>query len=143
MKDEGGRMKDEGGRMKDESGIAKDEVGTVAVFPSSFILPPSSFGLMSPAPRFSALMSRIALIVLLARPASASIAVFTDGRAMKVSAFKAVDEQTMQLTMANGGSITVPLIRVDRIIDDEISTPEIVAEVKKIVEEGVFPRRSW
>jgi membrane-bound lytic murein transglycosylase B len=90
-------------------------------------------------------MSRIAMAVLLAFafPASASIAVFTDGRTMKVSAFKAVDEQTMRLTMLNGGSITVPLIRVDRIIDDEIMTPEIVAEVKKIVEEGVFPRRSW
>jgi membrane-bound lytic murein transglycosylase B len=96
-------------------------------------------------PRFFAQMLRYTVLVLLALafPASASIAVFTDGRAMKVSAFKAVDEQTMQLTMSNGGSITVPLIRVDRIIDDEITTPEIVAEVKKIVEEGVFPRRSW
>src|SRR5204862_285918 len=55
-----------------------------------------------------------------------------------------VDYNTMKLTMANGGSIIVPLARVDRIIDDEIATPEVVAEVKKIVEEGgVFPHRSW
>jgi membrane-bound lytic murein transglycosylase B len=92
-------------------------------------------------------MSRIAVLVLIALsaalPASASIAVFTDGRSMKVAAFKAIDEETMKLTMANGGSIQVPLTRIDRIIDDEVVTPEIVAEVKKIVEEGVFPRRSW
>ena len=83
------------------------------------------------------------LFALLALPASASIAVFTDGRSMKIAAFKAVDEQTMKLTMANGGSMDVPLARLDRIIDDEVTTPEIVAEVKKIVAEGVFPRRSW
>jgi len=83
------------------------------------------------------------LFALLALPASASIAVFTDGRSMKIAAFKPVDEQTMKLTMANGGSMDVPLARLDRIIDDEVTTPEIVAEVKKIVAEGVFPRRSW
>ena len=84
----------------------------------------------------------ILLLVIAALPASASIAVFTDGRSMKVAAFKAADDQ-IKLTMPNGGSILVPLTRIDRIIDDEIITPEIVAEVKKIVEEGVFPRRSW
>src|SRR5205823_4823944 len=105
---------------------------------SSFIPQPSSFGIMCRRPRFCALMRRAAMLVLiaLALPASASIAIFTDGRSMKVASFKAVDEETMKLTMANGGSIMVPLSRVDRIIDDEIITPEIVAEVKKIVEEG-------
>ena len=41
--------------------------------------------------------------------------------------------------------MTVPLARIDRIVDDEVVTPEVVAEVKKIVEEhrGVFPERSW
>jgi len=83
------------------------------------------------------------LFALLALPASASIAIFTDGRTMKIAGFKAVDEQTMKLTMTNGGSMDVPLARVDRIIDDEVVTPEVVAEVKKIIAEGVFPRRSW
>jgi hypothetical protein len=87
------------------------------------------------------------LVLCLATSASASIAVFTDGRAMKVAKFKAVDADTMQLTFANGGSMNVPLTRVDRIIDDEVTTPEVIAEVKKIVEEhekhGVFPARSW
>jgi membrane-bound lytic murein transglycosylase B len=77
-------------------------------------------------------------------PASASIAVFTDGRSMKVEKFKAV-EDSMQLTLKGGGIVTVPLARVERVIDDEVSTPEVVAEIKKIVEEhhGVFPERSW
>jgi membrane-bound lytic murein transglycosylase B len=84
------------------------------------------------------------LVVSAAVPASASIAVFTDGRSMKVDKFKAV-EDTMQLTLKGGGVVTVPLARIDRVIDDEVTTPEVVAEVKKIVQEhhGVFPERSW
>jgi len=91
-------------------------------------------------------MVRNALIVVLALaalPASASIAVFVDGRNMKIDSYKMVDDETMQIVMKGGGSMTLPINRIDRIIDDEISTPEIVAEVKKIVEEGVFPHRSW
>ncbi len=85
-----------------------------------------------------------ALLFAAALPASASIAVFVDGRSMKVSSFKADEDGTMKLTMRNGGSITVPLTRIDRIIDDEVVVPELVAEVKKAVAEGgVFPRRSW
>jgi membrane-bound lytic murein transglycosylase B len=92
-------------------------------------------------------MVRIAFVALAllaaALPAGASIAVFVDGRSMKVAAFRPLDEERMELTMKNGGSFTVPISRIDRIIDDEVSTPEVVAEVKKILEEGVFPRRSW
>ena len=75
-------------------------------------------------------------------PASASIAVFTDGRTMKIAAYK-VDEDVVNLTLKSGGVLSMPLERVDRIVDDEIVTPEVVAEVKKIVESGVFPKRSW
>jgi membrane-bound lytic murein transglycosylase B len=79
-----------------------------------------------------------------ASPASASIALFTDGRTMKIEGYKLVDEMHVQLTMKNGGAVTVPLSRVDRIVDDEIAPPAIVEEVKKIVEEeGIFPKRSW
>src|ERR1043166_9065392 len=84
------------------------------------------------------------LVAAAALPASASIEVFTDGRSMKIDKFKAVDD-AMQLTLKGGGVVTVPLSRIDRVIDDEVTTPEVVAEVKKIVEEhhGVFPERSW
>jgi membrane-bound lytic murein transglycosylase B len=92
-------------------------------------------------------MRRIVLAAVLfaaaALPASASIAIFTDGRNMKIDSYKMVDDESMQLVMKGGGSMTLPIVRIDRIIDDEIVTPEVVAEVKKIVEEGVFPKRSW
>jgi hypothetical protein len=50
--------------------------------------------------------------------ASAGIALFTDGRSMKVSAYKLISEESIELTLKSGGSMTVPLARVDRIIDD-------------------------
>ncbi len=82
------------------------------------------------------------LVFAFAIPASASIAVFTDGRTMKIDAYK-VEDDVVNLTLKSGGVLSMPLERVDRIVDDEIVTPEVVAEVKKIVESGVFPKRSW
>ena len=90
------------------------------------------------------LLPFIALLAL-ASPAGASIALFVDGRAMKVSAFKVVGESEMQLTLKSGGAITVPLARIDRVVDDEVVPAVIVEEVKKAVEKdgGIFPTRSW
>jgi soluble lytic murein transglycosylase-like protein len=83
------------------------------------------------------------LFLLAALPASASIALFTDGRAMKVEGYKVIDEATIELKMKTG-SLTMPLSRIDRIIDDEVVPAAVVEEVKKIVEaEGIFPKRSW
>ncbi len=83
------------------------------------------------------------VLILAANAASASIAIFADGRSLKIEAY-AVEEEVVHLTLQGGGKMSIPLLRVDRIVDDEIVTPEVVAEVKKIVEEGgVFPRRSW
>lgn len=83
------------------------------------------------------------LALAAAMPASASIAVFSDGRNMKIEAY-AVEEEIIHLTLQGGGKMSMALARVERIVDDEVSTPEVVAEVKKIVEEGgVFPHRSW
>lgn len=85
------------------------------------------------------------LISAAALPASASIAVFTDGRSIKISSFKTVGDDAMQLSLRSGGSVTLPLDRIDRIIDDEVTTPEVAEEVKRIVEQhaSVFPHRSW
>ena len=81
--------------------------------------------------------------LLFASTASASIALFADGRNMKIEAYS-VEEDTIHLTMQGGGTMSLPLARIERIVDDEIVTPEVVEEVKKIVEEGgVFPKRSW
>lgn len=89
-------------------------------------------------------MKRLLTFAMLvaALPASASIAVFTDGRNMKIAAY-AVEEEVIHLTFESGGKMTLPMTRIERIVDDEIVTPEVIEEVKKIVEEGVFPRRSW
>jgi len=90
-------------------------------------------------------MKRVLLalaICLAAHAASASIAVFSDGRNMKIESY-AVEEDTIHLTFAGGGKMSMALTRIERIVDDEVTTPEVVEEVKKIVEEGVFPRRSW
>jgi hypothetical protein len=86
-----------------------------------------------------------AVVLAAAIPASASIALFSDGRTLKIAGYKLIDDLTIQLSMRNGGSITVPLGRIDRIVDDEVVPVEIVAEVKKIVEEegGIFPKHSW
>ncbi|HVR39662.1 MAG TPA: lytic transglycosylase domain-containing protein [Thermoanaerobaculia bacterium] len=87
-------------------------------------------------------IAAFALLMLAATAAHASIALFVDGRNMKIAAY-AVEEDIIHLTLASGGKVSMPITRIERIVDDEIATPEIVAEVKKIVEEGVFPRRSW
>ena len=84
-----------------------------------------------------------AVLAAASLPASASIAVFSDGRTMKVEAYRAIDEESLELQLIGGGRLTVPLARVDRVVDDEIVTAETVAEVKKIETEGVLPRRSW
>jgi hypothetical protein len=85
----------------------------------------------------------MAVLVLSANAASASIALFTDGRNMKIENY-AVEEDTIHLMMAGGGKMSLPLTRIERIVDDEVVTAEVVAEVKKIVEDGgVFPQRSW
>ena len=85
------------------------------------------------------------LLTLLALPASASIALFADGRTMKIDSYRLKDENDIVLTLKGGGAMTIPLTRIDRIVDDEVVPPAIVAEVKKIVEEegGIFPKRSW
>jgi Transglycosylase SLT domain len=84
-----------------------------------------------------------AVLILAANAASASIAVFADGRTQKIDGYQ-VEEDIIHLNLQGGGKISMSLLRIDRIVDDEIVTPEVVEEVKKIVEEGgVFPRRSW
>src|SRR3954466_8497384 len=95
-------------------------------------------------PMIKRLLPFIALLAL-ASPAGASIALFVDGRAMKVSAYKVVGESEMQLTLKSGGATTVPLTRIDRVVDDEVVPAVIVEEVKKAVEKdgGIFPTRSW
>ena len=75
-------------------------------------------------------------------PADASIALFTDGRSQKITSYKLVDDATIQLTLKNGGAMSLPLERLERIIDDEVIVIEPLPEAKKLAE-GVLPQRSW
>ncbi len=86
-----------------------------------------------------------AALLLAALPASASIALFSDGRTMKIDSFRLKSETDIELKFKSGGAITIPLARIERIVDDEVAPPAVIAEVKKIVEEegGIFPKRSW
>lgn len=83
-----------------------------------------------------------ALMLVAAMPASASIAVFVDGRSMKIDSYH-VEDELVHLTMNGGGTLSLPIGRIDRIVDDEIETAAVVEDVKKIVAAGVFPKRSW
>src|SRR6266545_2803149 len=92
-------------------------------------------------------MKRLFPIILLfaSLPTSASIALFNDGRTMKIDSFKLKSETDIELKLKSGGAMTIPLARIDRIVDDEVAPAAVIAEVKKIVEEtgGIFPKRSW
>jgi hypothetical protein len=91
----------------------------------------------------SVLVALSLLMLLPAKVASAAIAVFSDGRTMKIAAYQ-VDDELIRLQLNGGGEMSLPIARLERIVDDEVVTPEVVAEVKKIEEEGgVFPKRSW
>src|SRR2546428_13847798 len=85
----------------------------------------------------------LGLSLLAALPASASIALFTDGRSMKISGYKLVDENAIQLTFKNGGAMTMALTRIERILDDEVIEMAAAPEVKKMIEDGIFPKQSW
>ena len=88
-------------------------------------------------------VSAAILVLAAALPAGASIALFTDGRAMKISAYKLAGDN-MELTLKSGGVMTLPLARIERIVDDEVVTVEVAAVVQKAIEqEGIFPKHSW
>lgn len=85
----------------------------------------------------------IAVTLVLAAPAVAEIAVFSGGRTMKVESYVAFDS-TIELTIAGGGKMTVPIDRIERIVDDEVVPAEVVAEVVTATEGGgAFPKRDW
>ncbi len=64
-------------------------------------------------------------LVLGAAPAWAELALLTNGYRYRVTAWELLEQrgtntERIRLTLENGGSVTLPLIRVERIFDDEI-----------------------
>jgi len=64
----------------------------------------------------------------LASAASAHLVILTDGSVLKVLAFT-VENETAVLSFAKGGTMRMPMLRVERVLDDEVAPePEQAAE---------------
>jgi hypothetical protein len=61
----------------------------------------------------------LALVVCVSFPAFAALVVFEDGRSMRVASYDMKDGDRMELSLHGGGSITIPLDLIDRIVDEE------------------------
>ena len=57
--------------------------------------------------------------VMIVGPAKAELVILTDGDFFKVKAFELQGDR-MALDLFTGGRVTLPLSRVDRVIDDEV-----------------------
>ncbi|MCY3972426.1 MAG: lytic transglycosylase domain-containing protein [Acidobacteria bacterium] len=84
--------------------------------------------------RFASRVATAATILLVAASsAGAELAVLTNGYRYKITAWEllaergSVEAERIRLTLENGSSVTLPLLRIERIVDDEITdepTPE-------------------
>ncbi|MDY7094905.1 MAG: lytic transglycosylase domain-containing protein [Acidobacteriota bacterium] len=63
------------------------------------------------------------LAMLAPSPAGAELVVLTDGNFFKVQSYELKD-QKMRLELATGGAVTLPLSRIERVVDDEIVPQE-------------------
>lgn len=61
--------------------------------------------------------------VWIASPASAELVVLTDGDFFKVAAYQ-LDGERMRLELLTGGRVTLPVSRIERVVDDEIAVVE-------------------
>jgi hypothetical protein len=73
-------------------------------------------------------------LCLAAAPASAKLAIFNDGRVVKVAAYH-VDGDDVAIDLPGGGGYTTSLLLVERFVDDEVAAPP--AEVKALAPKKV------
>lgn len=77
-------------------------------------------------------------------PVRAELVVLTDGRFLKVKAYEVAGEQA-KLDLYRGGRMTLPIERVERILDDEYVPPPppepVVEAVAEAVQTGLIPLR--
>ncbi|HXU31858.1 MAG TPA: lytic transglycosylase domain-containing protein [Thermoanaerobaculia bacterium] len=57
--------------------------------------------------------------------AHAELVVLTDGSTLKVEAFEVSEDDRAELTFSHGGRLTLPIDRVERVVDDEVEEPEM------------------
>jgi hypothetical protein len=55
--------------------------------------------------------------------AGAELVIFSDGRVVKATSYKVVDEE-VEIGLPGGGSYVVDIDRVERIVDDEVAAPD-------------------
>jgi transglycosylase-like protein with SLT domain len=87
-------------------------------------------------PRSSALPRLLAFGFLLCgflAPAHAELVILVDGSVMKVTAFEA-EGDVARLTYTSGGRITLPIDRVERVVEDEVAEPEPVPATEAVAE---------
>lgn len=70
-----------------------------------------------------------------AAPASAELVVLEDGRFLKVESYQ-LEGERMRLALVRGGSVVMPLSRVERIVDDEVPWPRPKPQVEAAVAEA-------
>lgn len=56
-------------------------------------------------------------------PASAELVVLTDGSYLKVKQYELAEGEQARVTFSHGGRMTLPIGRVERVIDDEVDEP--------------------
>lgn len=59
------------------------------------------------------------VLMLASRLAAASLVVFEDGRHLRVASYEVVDDDRLTVGLVGGGSMTIPLDVVERIVDEE------------------------
>ena len=67
------------------------------------------------------------LFMLTSSPAAATLVVFEDGRHLRVASYEVVEGDRLTVGFVGGGSMTIPLDVVDRIVDEEYERPAPVA----------------
>ncbi len=66
-----------------------------------------------------------------AAAAHAELVVLTDGSTLKVAAFEAAEGDRAQLTFSHGGRLSLPIDRIERVVDDEVEEPlPVIAAVE-------------
>ncbi len=68
------------------------------------------------------------LSMLSAPSAAASLVVFEDGRHLRVASYEVVEDDRLTVGLVGGGSMTIPLDVVERIVDEEYERPAPVPE---------------
>jgi hypothetical protein len=68
------------------------------------------------------------LLFGVSRPCAAALVVFEDGRHIRVASYEVVVDDRLTVGLIGGGSMTIPLDIVERIVDDEYERPLPVPE---------------